>query len=119
LAAAAGVSSTGEADGGGVQSRLRLLLLPVEGDAVADDLLETYVRQLVEAHASVPDVMIAWQGGEPTMMGLDFFRRSVELAQRYLRPGQRAVYTIQTNGTLIDEEWAEFFKRRTSASSGR
>ena len=43
-------------------------------------------------------------------MGLDFFRRSVELAERYLRPGQRAEHTIQTNGTLIDDEWAAFFK---------
>ena len=44
------------------------------------------------------------------MMGVDFFRRSVELANQYLKPGQRAVYTIQTNGTLVDEEWAAFFK---------
>ncbi len=44
------------------------------------------------------------------MMGLDFFRRSVELARQYLKPGQRAVYTIQTNGTLLDEEWAAFFR---------
>ena len=76
---------------------------------MADDLLENYLRQLIEAHAQVPEVTIAWQGGEPTLMGVDFFRRSVELAQRYLRPGQRAAYTIQTNGTLLDEEWAAFF----------
>ena len=44
------------------------------------------------------------------MMGLEFFRRSVELAEQYLQPGQRAAYTIQTNGTLLDEEWAAFFK---------
>jgi uncharacterized protein len=43
-------------------------------------------------------------------MGVDFFRRSVELANVYLQPGQRAAYTIQTNGTLLDEEWAAFFK---------
>ena len=58
----------------------------------------------------MPEVTIAWQGGEPTMMGLEFFRRSVELAQRYLKPGQRASYTIQTNATLLDAEWAAFFK---------
>jgi serine-type anaerobic sulfatase-maturating enzyme len=73
-------------------------------------MLEAYVRQLIEAHAGAPEVMVAWQGGEPTMMGVEFFRRSVELADRYLQPGQRAVYTIQTNGTLLDEEWAQFFK---------
>jgi uncharacterized protein len=58
----------------------------------------------------VPEVTIAWQGGEPTLMGVEFFRRSVELANQYLGPGQRAVYTIQTNGTLIDDEWAAFFR---------
>ena len=67
--------------------------------------------QLIEAHSQVPEVMIAWQGGEPTLMGVDFFRRSVELADQHLKPGQRAVYTIQTNGTLLDEEWAAFFSR--------
>jgi uncharacterized protein len=54
-------------------------------------------------------VTIAWQGGEPTLMGVEFFRRSVELAEGFLRPGQRAAYTIQTNATLLDEEWAKFF----------
>src|SRR4051794_40145660 len=86
------------------------MLYPGSRFRMADELLETYVRQLIEAHASVPEVMIAWQGGEPTLMGLEFFRRSVELADQYLKPGQRAVYTIQTNGTLLDEEWAAFFK---------
>ena len=86
------------------------MLYPGSRFRMADDLLETYVRQLVEAHSRVPEVQVAWQGGEPTMMGVEFFRRSVELAERYLRPGQRAVYTIQTNGTLLDEEWAGFFK---------
>lgn len=50
---------------------------------------------------------------------LDFFRRSVELAERCLRPGQRAAYTIQTNGTLIDEDWAAFFRERQSSSGSR
>jgi uncharacterized protein len=77
---------------------------------MADELLEEYLRQLIEAHKQVPEVTIAWQGGEPTLMGLEFFQRSVELAQQYLKPGQRASYTIQTNGTLLDEEWAAFFK---------
>ena len=86
------------------------MLYPGSRFRMADELLEAYLRQLIEAHAAVPEVMVAWQGGEPTLMGLDFFRRSVELAERYLRPGQRAVYSIQTNGTLLDEEWAAFFK---------
>src|SRR5690242_9801833 len=86
------------------------MLYPGSRFRMADELLETYLRQLIEAHASSPEVTVAWQGGEPTLMGLDFFRRSIELAERHLRPGQRARYTIQTNGTLIDREWAAFFR---------
>lgn len=86
------------------------MLYPGSRFRMADELLEEYLRQLIEAHATVPEVAIAWQGGEPTMMGLDFFHRSVELANRYLEPGQRAAYTIQTNGTLLDDEWAAFFR---------
>ena len=85
------------------------MLYPGSRFRMADELLETYLRQLIEAHSQVPEVAVAWQGGEPTLMGVEFFRRSVELANGFLRPGQRAAYTIQTNGTLIDEEWAEFF----------
>jgi serine-type anaerobic sulfatase-maturating enzyme len=88
------------------------MLYPGSRFRMADDLLETYLRQLIEAHAGVPEVQVAWQGGEPTMMGLDFFRRSVELAGRYLRSGQRAVYTIQTNATLLDADWAAFFREQ-------
>ncbi len=86
------------------------MLYPGSRFRMADELLEAYVEQLIDAHSHVPEVMIAWQGGEPTLMGIDFFRRSVELADKYLKPGQRAVYTIQTNGTLLDPEWAAFFE---------
>ena len=86
------------------------MLYPGSRFRMADELLDVYLRQLIEAHAGAPEVAIAWQGGEPTLMGVDFFRRSVELAERYLQPGQRAAYTIQTNGTLIDDEWAAFFR---------
>jgi uncharacterized protein len=86
------------------------MLYPGSRFRMADDLLETYLRQLIEAHARSPEVTVAWQGGEPTMMGLDFFRRSVELAERHRMSHQRIAYTIQTNGTLVDEQWAAFFK---------
>ena len=79
------------------------LLYPGSRFRMADDLLEAYLRQLIQAQAGAPEVVVAWQGGEPTMMGLDFFRRSVDLAGRYRRPGQRITYTIQTNGTLLDD----------------
>jgi len=81
-----------------------------ESPLMADDLLETYIRQLMESSPG-PQVDVAWQGGEPMLRGLDFFRRSVELANKHIRPGQRVLHTIQTNGTLVDNEWARFFKR--------
>src|SRR5512142_1640804 len=81
------------------------MLYPGSRFRMADELLETYVRQLIDAHAGSPVVEIAWQGGEPTLMGLDFFRRSVELVDRYRRSDQRPVYTMQTNGTKLDESW--------------
>src|SRR3954471_13180535 len=86
------------------------MLYPGSRFLMADELLEEYLRQLIEAHSRVPEVAIAWQGGGPPLMGVEFFRRSVEIANRHLAPGQRAAYTIQTNATLIDEEWAAFFK---------
>ena len=95
------------------------MLYPGSRFRMADDLLYAYLRQLIEAHARVPEVVIAWQGGEPTMMGVDFFERSVELARQYLKPGQRAVYTIQTNGTLLDDEWASFFREHDFPSGSR
>jgi serine-type anaerobic sulfatase-maturating enzyme len=86
------------------------MLYPGSRFRMADDVLDEYLRQLIEAHGGAPEVTIAWQGGEPTLMGVDFFRRSIELARTHLRPGQRAVYTMQTNGTLIDEEWAALLR---------
>ena len=85
------------------------MLYPGDRFRMADELLETYLRQLLESHLT-PEVTVAWQGGEPTMMGLDFFRRSVELVDELKQPHQRVEYTIQTNGVLIDEDWAAFFK---------
>jgi uncharacterized protein len=85
------------------------LLYPGSRFRMADELLENYVRQLIESHQT-PEVTIAWQGGEPTLMGLDFFKRSIEYARKYARPDQTIQHTIQTNGTLIDDEWAAFFK---------
>lgn len=71
--------------------------------------LERYIRQLCESTTG-PEVQIAWQGGEPMLRGLEFFQKSVEFAARWKRADQRILHTIQTNGTLIDDEWARFFK---------
>ena len=59
------------------------MLYPGDRFRMADDVLETYIRQLLESHARRPEVNVAWQGGEPTLMGLDFFRRSVELVEQH------------------------------------
>jgi uncharacterized protein len=83
------------------------MLYPGSRFRMADDMLETYIRQLLESQPG-PEVAVAWQGGEPTLMGLDFFKRSVELVDRHRRPAQHVAYTLQTNGTKIDDEWASF-----------
>ena len=87
------------------------MLYPGSRFRMAEDLQEAYIRQLLEAHAGAPEVVVAGQGGEPTMMGLDFFRRSIELERRYARPGQRILNTMQTNGTLLNDEWGAFLKQ--------
>jgi serine-type anaerobic sulfatase-maturating enzyme len=84
------------------------MLYPGARFRMADEMLEEYVRQLIEAHRA-PRVTIAWQGGEPTLMGVDFFRRATEYVERFRPQGMAVEYTIQTNGTLIDDELAAFF----------
>jgi uncharacterized protein len=75
---------------------------------MGESVLEQYIRQLIESHQT-DNVNIAWQGGEPTLMGLDFYRHTMELVEKYRRPGMSFLHTMQTNGTLLDDEWATFF----------
>lgn len=75
---------------------------------MGDQALESYVRQYIAAQ-HVPEVNFAWQGGEPTLMGLDFFRSAVMYQKKYARPGKRIENALQTNGTLLDDEWCKFF----------
>ena len=86
-------------------------LYPDSRFRMSDDLVETYVRQLLESHRG-PDVAVAWQGGEPTLMGLEFFKRAVACVERHKRPGQTVQHTIQTNGTRLDDEWCAFLKAK-------
>ena len=83
-------------------------LYPGSTFRMTDDLLEEYIRQYIQCQ-KVPEVTVAWQGGEPTLMGLDFFRRSIELEKKYKRPSMRVHNTLQTNGILLDDEWCKFF----------
>jgi uncharacterized protein len=84
-------------------------LYPGSNFRMSDEVLESYIRQVIETH-SAPQVIIAWQGGEPTLMGLDFFRKSIECARKYQTPGTTIQNTLQTNGVLIDDAWCEFFR---------
>ena len=73
-----------------------------------DDVLEAYVRRNLEINGLDATVEFAWHGGEPTLAGLDFFRKAMALERRY-GAGRKIVNTIQTNATLLDEDWCAFF----------
>jgi uncharacterized protein len=79
----------------------------VEKWAMRDEVLESYIRQYIESH-DMPVVSFAWQGGEPTLLGVDYFRRVVELEKKYAS-GKRIANAFQTNGVLLNDEWAELF----------
>lgn len=85
-------------------------LYPKGPDRMDDAVLESYIRQTLEGQ-QVPSATIAWQGGEPTLMGLDFFKRSIAVEEKYARPEMRVEHTIQTNGTLLDDDWCRFFHK--------
>jgi uncharacterized protein len=78
-------------------------LYPGSAFRMSNDVLERFTRQYIQAQ-HVPEVTFAWQGGEPTLMGLDFFRRAIALQQKYRRPGMRVSNTLQTNGTTLNDE---------------
>jgi uncharacterized protein len=85
------------------------MLYPGDRFRMSNQMLETYIRQLLEAQPE-NEVNVAWQGGEPTLMGLDFFKRSIEYVEKYRKPDQRILHTMQTNGILLNDEWCAFFK---------
>ncbi len=86
------------------------MMYPGSRFRMADELLETFVKQYIESQ-QVPEVTFAWQGGEPTLMGLDFFERVMHYEQKHARPGMKIQNALQTNGTLLDEDWCRFFKK--------
>jgi len=85
-------------------------LYPAADFRMSDALLEEYTRQYLAAQPS-SEVTFAWQGGEPTLMGLDFFSKAVEFQTRYRQQGVTIHNTFQTNGVLLDEAWCDFFLR--------
>ncbi len=72
-------------------------------------ILELHIRQYIEAQTS-SEVVFNWQGGEPTLMGLDFFKYIVQLQKKYKKPDQKILNDLQTNGLLINSEWCRFLK---------
>ncbi len=76
------------------------------------EVLETYIRDFMasQVRAGIREIWFNWQGGEPTILGLDYFRTIVELQHKYAPQGVSYRNALQTNGTLLDEEWAHFLK---------
>lgn len=83
-------------------------LYPDSNFRMSDNLLDLYIKQFIEAQHS-NEITIAWQGGEPTIMGLDFYKRAIEYVHKHQKSGQQISHTIQTNGTRLDDEWCQFF----------
>ncbi len=75
---------------------------------MADDVLEAYIKQTIKSQ-NAPIVDFIWQGGEPTLLGVDYFRKVVEIQKKYAH-GKDIRNAFQTNGVLLDDEWCEFFK---------
>lgn len=76
---------------------------------MSDETLENFIRQYIDGQDG-EQVVFSWQGGEPTLMGLEFFHKVVKFQQQYQKPGQRIENDLQTNGILINDAWAEFLK---------
>ena len=85
------------------------LLNPENQWHISDETLETFIRQYVEGQ-NYKEVIFSWQGGEPTLLGLEFFRKAVALEKKHCPPHTRCENDLQTNGTLLDDEWCEFLK---------
>jgi uncharacterized protein len=80
-----------------------------ENYRMPDNVLEAYIAKYISAQPS-PEVEFVWQGGEPTLLGLDFFKKVIEMQKPFT--GQKTIRNVlQSNGTLITDEWCRFLKR--------
>ncbi|MEI7432433.1 MAG: radical SAM protein, partial [Betaproteobacteria bacterium] len=79
---------------------------------MSDEVLERFIRDYIETHdrLGLKEITFSWQGGEPTILGVDYFRRVDELEKKYCPVGTTVLNAFQTNGILIDANWASFFK---------
>lgn len=85
-------------------------LYPDGNFRMSEEVHDAYITQLFDAHRGASQVTVAWQGGEPTLRGLAFFKRSIELQKKLAPPGLKVLNTFQTNGILLDEDWCRFFR---------
>lgn len=74
---------------------------------MSEELLEEYIKQYIDSQPG-PQIYFGWQGGEPTLRGLDFFKKALKLQKKYLPEGWQLQNSLQTNAVLIDDQWAEF-----------
>lgn len=77
---------------------------------MSDEVLESYIKQYIDAQDTA-EIVFAWQGGEPLLIGIDFFHKAVSLQKKYAN-GKQITNTIQTNGTLLTDQWCEFFSSK-------
>ncbi|MCG6955770.1 MAG: anaerobic sulfatase maturase [Gemmatimonadetes bacterium] len=84
-------------------------LYPGSDFRMSDEVLEAFTRQYILSQRT-PEIVFGWQGGEPTLMGLDFFRRAVALQRKHAPPGVRVLNSLQTNGMRLDAEWCAFLR---------
>ena len=75
---------------------------------MSDAVLERYVQQVIAIHGRQAEIEFAWHGGEPTLAGIPFFEKAVQLQQKF-GAGRRILNTLQTNGTLLTDDWCRFF----------
>lgn len=78
------------------------------GLVMSDDVLEQYIRNIIAIHGCHAEIEFAWHGGEPTLAGMDFYAKAVSLQHRY-GENRNILNTLQTNGTLLNDEWCRFF----------
>lgn len=85
-------------------------LYPGSDFRMSDAVLEAFTRQYIQSQQG-PEIVFGWQGGEPTLMGLEFFRRALALQRKYAPSGVKISNTLQTNGVQLDDEWCRFFAK--------
>ena len=87
----------------------KMSFFPESDFLMSDKVLEAYTRKYIASQPG-PSVVFAWQGGEPTLLGIDFFHRALDFQKKY-GMGKEISNTLQTNGTLLDESWCDFLSK--------